>query len=376
MHRWAVQSNSNVSYTVQLTNAILSDNSLLKDGNVPGRRLLIVDSGVPDRKIREIRSFLTHREIDVHVISVPGGEDCKSAEILFFLLEEFSRYELDRRNEPTIIIGGGAVLDVAALAASLYRRGVPYIRIPTTLLAYVDASVGIKTGINFSSVKNLVGTFHPPLYSILDKSFFKSLSQREISSGLGEIMKLAVACDEPLFNLLEETPTSVFFEDRFQNEGDEILFRAIDSMIAEIEPNLLEDNLIRPVDFGHTFSQAFELTRSKDTQLRHGEAVALDVALSTIMANRRRLLSKYETGRILEVIFDLIPSIKLYPVDFSEIWRSLRERTVHRGGFQHLPLPQKIGSVAFVNDVSAHELEAAVADLAVQCQLRCDADDK
>merc|ERR1712149_127325 len=131
-----------------------------------------------------------------------GGEDLKTMEQTLQICEKMKKFNIDRRLEPVIAIGGGVCLDVVGLAASLFRRRTPYIRVPTTSLAYVDASVGAKNGCNFCGSKNRVGTYVPPCAALLDSSFFKTQQRREVSNSLGEMCKMAIMKSGELFHLL------------------------------------------------------------------------------------------------------------------------------------------------------------------------------
>ena len=113
-------------------------------------------------------------------------------EMALKILEEVNNFSLDRRREPIIAIGGGVCLDIVGLAASLYRRRTPYIRVPTTLLSYVDASVGAKTGVNFANCKNKLGAYIPPTAAFLDLSFIQTVPRRHISNGLAEMLKVSI----------------------------------------------------------------------------------------------------------------------------------------------------------------------------------------
>ncbi len=191
------------------------------------------------------------------------------------LFDELDKFPINRRNEPIIAIGGGVVTDVVGFVSSCYRRGIPHIKIPTTLMGYIDASIGIKTGVNFNGNKNRMGSFEPPQHIVLDKTFLLSLPERHILNGVGEILKIAVIKDKYLFELIENYGIQCI-EDKFQNKkGKEILDISIQDMIKELEPNLYESNLERCVDFGHTFSLALEMNDVNN--LLHGEAVTIDI---------------------------------------------------------------------------------------------------
>ena len=177
------------------------------------------------------------------------------------LLDSMCVYKL-RRREPFLAIGGGVLLDIAGMAASLYRRVVPFVRVPITLLSIVDASVGVKNGVDYccaltdETYKNRVGTFYAPSSCLLDNSFIASQDARNISNGFGEILKLALVRSSDLFELLE-THGAALVESRFaptlsvpSGVSDRIIDLSIQIMLEELGPNLWEYNLERCVDYG------------------------------------------------------------------------------------------------------------------------------
>ena len=288
-------------------------------------------------------------------------EENKTVERYLSILRELDSFPIHRRDEPIIAIGGGVLTDVVGFVASSYRRGVPHIKVPTTLMGYVDASIGIKTGINFNGSKNRLGSFHPPQKVLLDKSLLKTLPRRHILNGVCEIIKLAIIKDAELFSLLETHGTQSVDAQFQDEEGGAILDRAINGMLEELQPNLFEEDLARKVDFGHTFSYGLE-TRH-ESHLFHGEAVLLDIVISTLIANARDLLTDEETSRIFRLINDLGIELNASILDPSLLWQSLTERTYHRNGLQRVPVPHGIGECTFVNDINADEIESAVKNL-------------
>ena len=130
---------------------------------------------------------------------MPAGEENKSVEVYLDILRQLDSFPIHRRDEPIIAIGGGVLTDVVAFIASSYRRSVPHIKVPTTLMGYVDASIGIKTGINFNGHKNRLGSFEPPRQVLLDKTFLKTLPRRHLLNGVCEIIKLAIIKDARCF---------------------------------------------------------------------------------------------------------------------------------------------------------------------------------
>ena len=188
---------------------------------------------------------------------------CKQA--VDHILDELCVYKL-RRREPFLAIGGGCVLDIAGMAACLYRRGVPFVRVPTTLLAIVDASVGVKNGVDYccavtdETYKNRVGSFYAPSACLLDPVFIASQDERNISNGFGEILKLALVRSSDLFDLLEAHGQKLVeskFEDASLKQAgvsSRIIDLSIQIMLEELGPNLWESKLDRCVDYGTFFT--------------------------------------------------------------------------------------------------------------------------
>ena len=366
--QWTIQSDRHVSYPVRWAEPLLAaDNpALLAGGAVPGRRFLVFDAGVPRHLRSSIEAYFDARATRTRATVLSGGEQNKEIETVLELMRDFHEFGLDRRNEPVIIVGGGAILDAASLAASLYRRGVPFLRIPTTLLAYVDAAVGVKCGVNFCGVKNLVGSFTAPQGVLLDRIFLQSLPDDEISSGLGEVLKLALACDRELFGFLEDG-AETFFTGRFMDAaGEAVLRRSIGAMLTELEPNLFEADLARTPDMGHTFSLSFEMPKA-GPGLRHGEAVALDLNLSAVIAHHRGFMRAEDVARLSRLTQRLGLPIRLDKHAFADwTWESVLDRQRHRGGFQRIPVPHGIGTCGFLDDLTYPELVGAMEEIGLR----------
>ncbi|MFZ1043679.1 MAG: sedoheptulose 7-phosphate cyclase [Anaerolineales bacterium] len=335
---------------------------LLSVGRIEGaRRFVVVDGNVEKHYSAALRDYFSYHHVDVRIVAFPGGEENKTIDYYQSIVRELDSFSIYRRDEPIIAIGGGVLTDVVGFVASSYRRGVPYIKVPTTLMGYVDASIGIKTGINFNRNKNRLGAFHAPKMVLLDKSFLKTLPRRHILNGVCEIIKLAIIKDDNLFQLLEAHGVQSV-DAHFQDEqGGLILDRAIAGMLDELQPNLFEEDLARKVDFGHTFSYGLETRHG--AHLLHGEAVLLDVLISTLIARARGMLSDKETNRIFCLIDALGITLDVSILDPGLLYESLEERTYHRNGLQRVPIPHGIGDCIFLNDICADEIESIVKSL-------------
>jgi 3-dehydroquinate synthetase len=362
--RWRIRCQRPIAYDIVEAPRLFDPRNLalLSDGRIEdGRRFVVIDRNVARHHAGPLRTYFDQHGIEARIVLFPGGEASKSIELYLRVLRELDAFPLHRRDEPIIAIGGGVLTDVVGFAASSYRRGLPHIKVPTTLMGYVDASVGVKTGINFNGRKNRLGSFEPPLRVLLDRAFLETLPRRHVMNGVCEIIKLAIIKDLALFTLLEEHGVESIAA-RFQNPaGAEILERAISGMVAELERNLFEDDLARRVDFGHTFSQGLETRHG--ARLLHGEAVLLDIAVSTLIARRRGLLSQRETDRIFSLFDRLGMALDLAVLETELMWQSLLERIEHRNGLQRTPVPAALGDCVFLNDLARHEIDSAIGAL-------------
>jgi 2-epi-5-epi-valiolone synthase len=357
---WRVSHQRIIEYEVVNCRNIFhpQNESLLSNGKKANtRRFVIVDANVEKYFSRAIREYFNYHKIDAKILAFPSGEKNKSVENYLWILGELDSFPINRRDEPIIAIGGGVLTDIAGFVASSYRRGVPHIKVPTTLMGYIDASVGVKTGINFNGHKNRLGSFEPAKKVLLDKEFLKTLPERHVLNGVCEMLKLAVIKDLALFELLESHgPASI--SSRFQDEiSASILDRSVGGMLEELQPNLYEDDLARKVDFGHTFSYGLET--HEEAHLLHGEAVLIDIVVSSILANARDLLSDREVDRLFDLVSKLGIHLNSELVTPELLWDTLEERTYHRNGLQRVPLPKGLGQCTFVNDIRFEEIQSA-----------------
>ena len=324
------------------------------------RVMIVIDTNVHKFYAAQLMEYFNSHNVKYSMLVIDTNEESKTWKDADHILQFFEDEGVLRR-EPIIAIGGGVLLDIVGFACSIYRRGIPYIKVPTTLLAIVDASVGSKVAINHFGRRNRLGAYYPPVATLIDKKFIKTQSEREIINGIAEIFKLAVIKSPELFTLLEEN-AELLIEEKFQHGAVpvRVINLAITDMIAELGPNLWEKKLDRCVDFGHTFSPVIEMENIPE--LLHGEAVALDCLYSSCIA----CLRGYIGQSVLNRIFNLAKRLKLktYHEDFTKIellQQSLADATKHRNGNQFAPLPIYVGNYKIVDDITEKEMEYAIA---------------
>lgn len=358
---FAMRTMRRISYSVvQLDRPVYDcDESAL--ASFIGRRpvLFAVDANVDAIYGNRIRRYADEHVDVAAYVTVESGEETKSLEQVERLVRASIEAHLPRHGI-IVGVGGGVVLDIAGMAAALYRRGISYIRVATTFLAMIDVAVGIKHGVNFAGRKNIIGTFYPPMAAINDPLFLRTNSRRQLGCGVAEAIKIALVADRRLFDLLEEHLSSLV-ETHFAappTYAREILNRAQIAMMNELAPNLFESDLKRAADFGHSFSPQIEA--ESNHALVHGEAVAIDMLLCVALGVRRGLCpaSLFERLVRMYAIAGLPMNDARCTVAFLR--RALTDVTAHRGGNLNLLIPKEPGSYEYLQEVSDLDLQFAV----------------
>jgi len=346
---FTMTSNRFNSYDVYLSNNVLdADNSLLL--NVIGnRRTLLVTTPTVARIYGRSFEFLAERGgIILKTLVLECTEQNKSLNTAGEVCRNALLAELGR-DSMIVVVGGGVCSDLVTLAASMIRRGIAYVRIPTTLLGQVDASIGIKGAANFCGKKNYLGCFYPPSAVIIDPHFLKTLPLKHLSNGFAEIIKMAIACDADLFDLIvnhHEAFLRTALQEPYEG-AQRVMSLAIRGMLEQLQPNLFEDKTYkRLVDLGHTFSPVIEAAST--FSIHHGEAVAIDIALSATISAELDLISEADFRRILSIIGCVGLPIFSSVVTLDLCLEALNEASRHRGGSLNLVLPTKVGDVTFL----------------------------
>lgn len=224
---------------------------------------------------------------DVHVFEIPDGELGKDSKVLESLWDQLGASGFTR-SDLVVAIGGGATTDIAGFAAATWLRGIDWVAVPTTLAGMVDAAVGGKTGMNSAFGKNLIGAFHSPIEVLIDTKWLETLSDRDFSAGLAEVVKCGFIADREILTLLSGKSLSEVRNSKKLTE--ELILRSV-KIKAEVVGEDFKEGFAREVlNYGHTMGHAIEL-HSK-YQLRHGEAVAIGLVYIAELAHLKGLLSE------------------------------------------------------------------------------------
>ena len=229
---------------------------------------------------------------------IQGGEKNKTLDTITFVLQELILLKADR--SCTLVgVGGGIVCDITGFAASIYMRGLRFGFVASTLLAQADASVGGKNGVNFKGYKNMVGVFNQPEFVICDTDMLRTLPAREICAGMAEIVKTALLADKHLFDLVTQRREEILRCDA--PTMTELVTRSVQIKAEIVKADEREAGERRKLNLGHTFGHAIE----KNSQLLHGEAVSIGMAITADISQRLGLLSPEENGRIKRLLQSL-----------------------------------------------------------------------
>ncbi|MFT3948455.1 MAG: 3-dehydroquinate synthase [Agriterribacter sp.] len=295
----------------------------------------------------EIRNYFSANKQVIlveNILIVPGGEACKNTDAYVNeIVEAVDKYGIDRHSY-IAAIGGGAVLDMAGYAAAISHRGIRHIRIPTTVLSQNDSGVGVKNSINYRGKKNFIGTFAPPVAVFNDEQFLSTLSDREWRAGIAEAVKVALIKDKPFYIWLCKNALALSSREmepmRYQLKHCAQLH--IDH-IAGGDP--FEKGSSRPLDFGHW--SAHKVEQLSGFEIRHGEAVAMGIALDTVYSHLCGWLSEEDTKSVLQLLIDLgfditHPMMEILD-DNSPLIKGLHEFREHLGGMLTIMLLRAIG---------------------------------
>ncbi|KAF4550260.1 3-dehydroquinate synthase-like protein [Elsinoe fawcettii] len=331
-----------------------------------GRALAVMDANIFDVYGAQMQEYFDHHKLELSIHKTMIGEKAKSIETLLSIVDSMNKFGIYRK-EPVLVVGGGLVTDVAGFACAAYRRNTNFIRIPTTVIGLIDASVSIKVAVNYGNYKNRLGAYHAPIHTFLDFTFLRTLPVAQIRNGFAELIKISTCAHLDTFNLLDKyceqlIETGFGRADNAPQEvraaADKINRAGIHRMLELETPNLHEIGLDRIIAYGHTWSPLHELV--PDVPLRHGHAISIDMAYSATLAHMRGLVSDAEYKRILG-LFSRAGLSMDHPQFNEEILdQSTQAILKTRDGKLRAAIPAPLGSCVFLNDVDMEEMFAAL----------------
>ncbi|MDX1953100.1 MAG: 3-dehydroquinate synthase [Verrucomicrobiota bacterium] len=287
------------SYSIKIGSGLLPQTgSFCAELNLVGKCAIVTDSAVGPLYGEVVAGSLRGAGFDPFIITVPAGESSKSLKSVEDCYNQLAAHRVERKSF-IIALGGGVVGDLAGFVAATYLRGIPFVQVPTTLLAQVDSSVGGKVGVNLMAGKNLVGAFHQPQLVVCDLDTFGTLPQREFRAGLSEVIKYGIIHDRSLFSLLENEAAAVL--ERSPELLAKLVARSCEIKAEVVSRDETETSVRAILNFGHTIGHGLEAISGYGVYL-HGEAIAIGQIAAARISALKTGLKENELKRI-EAIF-------------------------------------------------------------------------
>jgi 3-dehydroquinate synthase len=336
------------------------------------RFLVVIDSNVADAHPElqtQIAQYANSHALTLvaEPIIVPGGEAVKNdIRHVQRIVDAVNDYGIDRHSY-IVVVGGGAVIDMVGYAAATAHRGIRLIRMPTTVLAQNDAAVGVKNSINAYGKKNFIGTFAPPYAVINDRDFLRTLSARDWMAGVSEAIKVALLKDAAFFDDIEQSAQVLVNRDMDAMEW--VIYRCAQLHLEHIATSgdPFEMGSSRPLDFGHW--AAHKLEQLSGYEIRHGEAVAVGIALDSAYSYLQGMLSEADLKRILAAFQALEMRVYVPELDACDdqgvrhVFNGLREFREHLGGHLTIMLLKEVGRGVEVHEIDTEVMARAIAYL-------------
>lgn len=331
-------------YPIFIGKGILSNIAKLFSLEIYSKMVVVADKNVKKILVKTILKYLPD---NTSAITVPSGEKAKTIECVKNLWKELLRIGSDRKSL-IINIGGGVAIDVSAFAASVYMRGLDFLNIPTTLLAQVDASIGGKNGINFSDIKNLIGTFNHPIGVIIDVQTLSSLPKREFLSGFAEIIKHGLIMDKKYF----ENVTSIHPLEFSQEQLVDIIKRSCEIKREFVESDERESGVRKLLNFGHTIGHAIEaLSIESSMPLLHGEAISIGMVAEAKISHLMNLLSLSDLQRIQQSLINAELPITTSNIEINNVLKKIKSDKKNEKGKINFTLLKRIGKAVYNQNV-------------------------
>ena len=336
-------------------------------GQFPVKFIVVIDEGVHTHHPDLREQIITYAQDNAEhmalkdILLVPGGENAKNSdEWVNKILDSINKHKICRHSF-VFVIGGGAVIDMTGYAAAIAHRGVRLIRIPTTVLSQNDAAVGVKNGINEFEKKNFIGTFNPPYAVINDVEFLSTLEDRDWRAGIAEAIKVALLKDAAFFNWIEDNAGALSARD--ENTMQHLIYSCAELHMQHIARggDPFELGSSRPLDFGHW--SAHKLEQMTKYAIRHGEAVAMGIALDVVYAEHKGILPPGDSRSVIELLaqlgFDLDLPIKSQE-EVAVLLEGIQEFREHLGGELTITLISEIGKSLDVHEIDTNEMMQAI----------------
>ncbi|GAB4331715.1 MAG: 3-dehydroquinate synthase [Candidatus Abyssubacteria bacterium] len=326
----------------------------------PSRIMVVTNPQIQEFYGTTVRAALASVPCDVVCETIPEGEQHKNIATVERLLDKMVGARLDR-SSLLVSLGGGVVGDIAGFAAAIYARGIPYVQVPTTLLAQVDSSIGGKVGVDHPLAKNMIGAFYQPLLVCIDPAVLASLPDKEMQNGMAEVIKYGVIADEGLFSLLERHSNSLKKLDAGLLE--DTIKRCCQIKARIIQQDVHETTGLRVLlNYGHTIGHAIESVTGY-RRFSHGEAVAIGMMTAAKIARILKLLPEEAEKRQERLLLAAGLPTRLFGVAPQSVIEAVKLDKKASAGQNRFVLPRGIGRVVVKENIPPGIIEQALKEI-------------
>jgi len=347
------------SYDIVIEEGVLKQiPSKIKKAGLGHRFAIITDSTVESLYGTQLSEEFIKNNLANKVITFPAGEQNKNRDTKAWIEDQMLLNKFGR-DSVVIAFGGGVVGDIAGYVAATYTRGLPYVQIPTTLVACVDSSIGGKTAVDTEHGKNLIGAFHQPWAVYIDVNTLLTLNDKEIREGLAEVIKYGVISDDELFSFLEENMYLIFSYDK--KALTHIIKRGCEIKADVVEKDEKESNLRKILNFGHTIGHAVE--NLSQYKISHGEAISIGMVAEGKLAVEMGLWKEGELNQLVSLIkkAGLPTQIPDY-MNIGDIIAAMKLDKKSRSGQIEMVLPKRIGEMASIDENYGIKIEESLIE--------------
>jgi len=338
-----------IGYPIYFSDSLTQLANFIKQGNY-SRFFILTDENTSAHCLPLLKEKLGDNEDDYDLIEINAGEESKDIDFCIGVWKMLIDFGADRKSL-LVNLGGGVVSDLGGFAASTFKRGIDFVHVPTTLLSQVDASVGGKTGIDIDSIKNIIGTFTQPKAVFIEYDFLKTLPERQILSGLAEMLKHGLICDAAYWNQLKVSD--------LKKPAAELIYRSIEIKNKVVIEDPKEMGIRKSLNFGHTVGHAVEtysLLNDANKALSHGEAIAIGMISEAYLSHKKIGLSDDSLTEIVNVINKLYPRYNIPESIFDELYTYMQKDKKNEDGKINCTFLQEIGQYSIDNICTKDEL--------------------
>jgi len=338
-----------IGYPIYFSDSLTQLANFIKQGKY-SRFFILTDENTSAHCLPLLKEKLGDNEDDYDLIEINAGEESKDIDFCIGVWKMLIDFGADRKSL-LVNLGGGVVSDLGGFAASTFKRGIDFVHVPTTLLSQVDASVGGKTGIDIDSIKNIIGTFTQPKAVFIEYDFLKTLPERQILSGLAEMLKHGLICDAAYWNQLKVSD--------LKKPAAELIYRSIEIKNKVVIEDPKEMGIRKSLNFGHTVGHAVEtysLLNDANKALSHGEAIAIGMICEAYLSHKKIGLSDDSLTEIVNVINKLYPRYNIPESIFDELYTYMQKDKKNEDGKINCTFLQEIGQYSIDNICTKDEL--------------------